>query len=388
MGTVHIPGDGLVALAAALRLARVGHDVTVVTSSPRWRADAERPLAPEIGATLELPSAWRDLFAKSGRAMEAELAGIGIDRVEEPDRHGLAVDETVLMPTERGAQIHTVRDRYGECMANKWREVLDHADDVWQARRRNGVEDAVTSRPTPLPEPIHVDLCSPLAELSADETQLAVMRVFGCWNLVGPQGPTDLQPLLDLLDQRLIRRGVKIDPAPTPTPDAIIDTIPPPPRRSWWRRAPRPWSSPTVTVTTNDERPAHDNMDHRMEWRPEGLVETWTWWDGTQTHRIRHDHTHPVADPGMGTVWSAWRDRPPMAWSLHGSVPTLPASPASHGGPEPWAQLLTGALAAYLTHERLTGEDIRPTNKAIGAAGRPRRGRGSTNGASARKLAR
>ena len=45
MGTVHIPGDGLVALAAALRLARVGHDVTVVTSSPRWRADAERPLA-------------------------------------------------------------------------------------------------------------------------------------------------------------------------------------------------------------------------------------------------------------------------------------------------------------------------------------------------------
>ncbi|MDQ9081882.1 carotenoid dehydrogenase, partial [Cutibacterium avidum] len=150
----------------------------------------------------------------------------------------------------------------------------------------------------------------------------------------------------------------------------------------------RPWSSPTVTVTTNDEQPAHDNMDHRMEWRPEGLVETWTWWDGTQTHRIRHDHTHPVADPGMGTVWSAWRDRPPMAWSLHGSVPTLPASAASHGGPEPWAQLLTGALAAYLTHERLTGEDIRPTNKVIGAAGRPRRGHGSTNGASARKLAR
>ena len=114
MGTVHIPGDGLVALAAALRLARVGHDVTVVTSSPRWRADAERPLAPEIGATLELPSAWRDLFAKSGRAMEAELAGIGIDLVEEPDRHVLAGDETVMMPTERGSQIHTVRDRYGE----------------------------------------------------------------------------------------------------------------------------------------------------------------------------------------------------------------------------------------------------------------------------------
>ncbi|WCC80559.1 carotenoid dehydrogenase [Cutibacterium equinum] len=388
MGTVHILGDELVALAAALRLARIGHDVTIVTSSPRWRADAQRPLAPEIGATLELPSAWRDLFAKSGRAMEAELAAINLDLVEEPGRHLRAGDETVTMPTERAAQIHAVRDRYGQDTANTWREVLNHADTVWQARRRNGVENAVTLRPGPLPQPLPVDLCSPLAELSADETQLAVTRVFGCWNLVGPHGPTDLQPLLDLLDHRLTKRAVTIDPAPTSTPDAVIDTIPPTPRRSWWHRAPQAWSAPTVTVTTSDEPPASTGMDHTMEWKPEGLIETWTWWDGTHTHRICHDHTHPVADPTMGTVWSAWRDRPPMTWSQHGSIPTLPASPASHGGPEPWARLLTGALATYLVHERLTGEDIRPTNKAIGAAGRPRRSHGSTNGGFARKLVR
>ena len=75
MGTVHIVGDELVALAAALRLAQMRHKVTIISSSPRWLESAERPLAPELGATLQIPSAWRDLFAKSGRAMEAELVG-------------------------------------------------------------------------------------------------------------------------------------------------------------------------------------------------------------------------------------------------------------------------------------------------------------------------
>ena len=388
MGAVHIIGDELVALAAALRLARAGHKVTIISPSPRWRASAARPVAPELGATIELPSAWRDLFAKSGRAMEAELASIGLGLVTEPDTQISSCTADISMPTDRGAQIHTVRDRYGHRTADRWRDVLDHADGMWQARRRCGVEHAVTSRPAPLPGPIHVDLPSPLAELSAHETRLAVTRIFGCWNLVGPDGPTDLQPLLTLLDKRLARRGVIVDPSPSDPPNAVIDTTAPAPRRSRWRRPARPWSSPTVTVSSSDELPAHHGMSHRLDWRPEGLIETWTWCDGAQSHRICHDHTRPVSNPDLGTAWSAWRDRPPMVWHQDGSAPVLTASPASHGGPEPWARLLTGALAAYLTHERLTGEDIRPSTKTIGAAGRPRRSHGSTDEVSERRLDR
>lgn len=55
MGTVHIVGDELVALAAALRLAQVRHKVTIISSSPRWLESAERPLAPELGSTLQIP---------------------------------------------------------------------------------------------------------------------------------------------------------------------------------------------------------------------------------------------------------------------------------------------------------------------------------------------
>lgn len=55
MGTVHIVGDELVALAAALRLAQMRHKVTIISSSPRWLESAERPLAPELGATLQIP---------------------------------------------------------------------------------------------------------------------------------------------------------------------------------------------------------------------------------------------------------------------------------------------------------------------------------------------
>ena len=41
------------------------------------------------------------------------------------------------------------------------------------------------------------------------------------------------------------------------------------------------------------------------------------------------------------------------------------ASAASPAGPEPWAQLGSAALAVYELHERLTGEDSRPTNVAF-----------------------
>ena len=69
---------------------------------------------------------------------------------------------------------------------------------------------------------------------------------------------------------------------------------------------------------------------------------------------------------GGGAQWRGWRtllDLPPLVTGLPG---VLAASSCSPGGPDPWARLLTGALATYRVHEELTGQDIRPTNKALG----------------------
>jgi hypothetical protein len=63
-----------------------------------------------------------------------------------------------------------------------------------------------------------------------------------------------------------------------------------------------------------------------------------------------------------GPLWASWHtllDLPRLQTAVPG---VLSASAWSPGGPDAWAQLLTGALAAYRVHADLTGEDIRPTN--------------------------
>lgn len=81
--------------------------------------------------------------------------------------------------------------------------------------------------------------------------------------------------------------------------------------------------------------------------------------------RITHDFTAASPDPGFGTRWTSprtWLRMPPLRTNDPGLVT---ASASSRGGNDPWAQLLSGALATYVLHENLTGADIRPTNKAV-----------------------
>lgn len=418
--TVH--GDNLVALAAALRLSRLGHRVSLVCADPRWRRDSTRPLAATLPPVLELPSAWKDLFAKSGRSMDAELSGRGLRLVQAPSPVHLLDGDELTLPTERADQLSAVRRRFGPDVADCWRAVLDRADEIWQARRRLGVERAVTSTPRvgSLPETIRttpaltgltrdlpdllaacLDSLGPLEGgtrpgaggvlLAAD---LAVPRVFGRWHLVGPQGPTDLQPLLDLLDARLDRRGIAVLAGTRPASgapvnaaagtgsegpaDAVVEATAPPVRRRPIRRQQTFWA-PVRTLTTTlapDPRDADEGIREQIEHTPDGPVVRWRWRNGDRLVTVTDDHTRPVPDPARGPALSdtgGWRRRPVLGWTRHDGVATLAASPASHGGPEPWAQLLTGALAAYQVHLHLTGEDVSPTNRAVGADGRAHR---------------
>ncbi|NHB83989.1 hypothetical protein G7085_03070 [Tessaracoccus sp. HDW20] len=64
----------------------------------------------------------------------------------------------------------------------------------------------------------------------------------------------------------------------------------------------------------------------------------------------------PARDQRRRLAGPARRDRP-------GRV--APGVDGVARGPEPWAELGSAALAVYALHERLTGEDCRPTNRAF-----------------------
>ena len=80
---VIVIGGGLAGLAAAARLAKVGHAVELYEQSDRL-GGSWAPYQLESGITVDdapsiigFPAPWRDLFRKSGRPLEAELARIG-----------------------------------------------------------------------------------------------------------------------------------------------------------------------------------------------------------------------------------------------------------------------------------------------------------------------
>lgn len=395
---IQVRGDGLAALAAALRLARLGHRVQLVSPEPTWRPASDHPLAAVLPPVMELPAAWKDLFAKTGRSMDAELAGLGLELVEAPPVVHRLAEDSLRLPTERAGQLAAVREHYGPSAADAWRGVLDTADEAWRARRRFGLERPVTVTPRrrDLPGPLAdrrglarsrglprlldavvVDLGAECGGAVAGTgagllvANLAVPRVFGRWHLLGPEGPTTLQPLLDLLDRRLEVRGVELLGRPGGSPDAVVETgEASPPRRT------RPFLAPAVTLTRTRSVGSTEGVEHDVEHTDSGPVGRWCWREGEDLFQLVHDHTRPVPAPRLGpavTSAAAWRRRRPLRWEECGDGPaTLMAGPASHGGPEPWAQLLTGALAAYRVHHRLTGVDASPRNRAIGADGRPR----------------
>lgn len=321
-GRVTILGGTLPGLAAAARLARAGHEVTL------HMPDA----APTVGDTFDLPAAWRDLFAKTGRPLVGAIGGLGLELV--PAR--------VEFPTDRGEQWYYLTEHHGTAAATRWRDLIDRLDDAWQALRALGLEREFVDASQATP---HLRLLNPyrsaadeiatlnhpfLAEQAlavldgadADATpawelaRLSVRRTFGTWWLVDREGrPVPGSRMVDALLQRVVDRGVRITTGETPADaDAVVDARPTaaswrPLRRGFWRRR-------------------------------ESFLDQW----------LQRPALRDASDPHL----------------FH-------APPQSRGGTATWAQLLTGALATYAVHEFLTGEDIRPTNTASGRHANERR---------------
>ncbi len=358
---IAVVGSGLAGMAAAARLARAGHQVVVFEAAEAPGAGIDLASEPD-GTVVALPAAWRDLFRKSGRILDAELSARGLELVPAPPRaYRLSDGAEFGLPSDRGEQWRVIGSTFGESAAMAWRDLLDALDDAWQVLRRLGLEAEFSGRLTasdraalrpreslaaladrvPALADVVLDVAARLGQDPGrlpgwHAARLAVERSFGRWRVVDATGsarPASL--LVDLLVDRLAARGVPVH----------------------------------TGVAVHSIRPDHGG--HRLETTAgthvaEAVVSTvdpHTHADLTGERADIRIARHLTASPAGGPRWTSWRtllDLPPLQPARPG---VLVASAWSPGGADPWAQLLTGALAAYRVHEDLTGEDMRPTNK-------------------------
>jgi phytoene dehydrogenase-like protein len=149
---VVVIGSGLAGLAVAARLAKVGHQVELYERSetlggtwvPYKLSGVTVDDAPSI---IGFPAPWRDLFRKSGRPLEAELARMGyVLEPAQPATMIFADGAELTLPTDRGGQYATLADAYGSSVAESWRGLLNRLDQVWQTLRGLGLESELRSR--------------------------------------------------------------------------------------------------------------------------------------------------------------------------------------------------------------------------------------------------
>ncbi len=233
MARVVVIGGGFGGLASALRLAKLGHDVTLVEE--RELGGALAPVTADgftwdVVAHTLLPAVVRDLFRKTGRPLEKELDLVQLDCVRE---HWFEDGSSLVLPSGRAAQLRAF-DTLGPGLAQPWLDHVESYADDWEALRRGYLE--VPWDPDSLPREVAARLESretlqkrlrrslrdPRARLvaaypfEADGHQLRdvpawagltsyLEQRFGVWAAAGGTGV-----LLESLVRRLGTRGVDV----------------------------------------------------------------------------------------------------------------------------------------------------------------------------------
>jgi phytoene dehydrogenase-like protein len=139
---VVVIGGGLGGMAAAARLAKLGHEVTLLERGPSLGGALSSVSVDGFGwdtgpsATL-LPAVLRDLFRKSGRPLEKELELAPLPVVRE---HRFGDGSVVRLPGgSRAAQLRAV-DALGPGLGVQWVAHVDSLSEDWERMRRDYFE--------------------------------------------------------------------------------------------------------------------------------------------------------------------------------------------------------------------------------------------------------
>ncbi|MBA3781808.1 MAG: FAD-dependent oxidoreductase [Nocardioides sp.] len=135
-------GGGFGGLASAARLAKTGHQVTLVEQSATLGgALGTRTLdgfSWDAGPTTTLlPAVIRDLFRKTGRPQERELELAPVDPIRE---HRFADGSTLALPSGSRAAQTAAFDGLEAGLGKEWTAYVDRLGDDWEVLRRDYLE--------------------------------------------------------------------------------------------------------------------------------------------------------------------------------------------------------------------------------------------------------
>jgi UDP-galactopyranose mutase len=142
MARVVVVGGGFGGLASAARLAKLGHEVTLVERSASvggaLTSVSEEGFAWDAGpSSTLLPAVVRDLFRKSGRPVEREL---DLEPLPEIREHRFEDGSSVKLPGgSRAAQIAAL-DGLGPGLGQRWVDHVATYADQWEVLRRGYLE--------------------------------------------------------------------------------------------------------------------------------------------------------------------------------------------------------------------------------------------------------
>src|SRR3954463_5441614 len=144
MARVVVVGGGYGGLASAARLAKLGHEVTLLEGAERLGGAVgyveQDGFRWDSGPTsTHLPAVIRDLFRKSGRPLEKEVELVPV----EPVRQHRFPDDDIVMDLpggSRGAQITAVDEAFGDGQGERWADYVGAFADDWEALRQDWLE--------------------------------------------------------------------------------------------------------------------------------------------------------------------------------------------------------------------------------------------------------
>src|ERR1700754_788536 len=151
MADVIVIGSGLAGLASAVRLAKLGHQVTICERDEHLggvlgRIEADGFCWDGGAGSPTLPAALRDLFRKSGRPIETLVQ---LEPVTEPRRHMFADGSVLDLPVgDRGAQQEAWTDLADAKVAAEWTALVDAYGETWQILRKTSLEPPLQDKLT------------------------------------------------------------------------------------------------------------------------------------------------------------------------------------------------------------------------------------------------